>query len=363
MVLRERSFIHVLCCFFLLLLSNNSSAKDVSFHITKGVSIGTWLTDNNAKIDDACKIFDVGDVDSLAKYGFDHIRIPVSESILFHNDGLLNRSVWALVHKIIRRCRANSIRVVFDLHKVNNYYIDNWDGVTKESQNLIRIWTTILNELEKYPEEILAYELLNKANSKDHQRWNAVSNLLIKYIRSRNKKRIIVIGSNGNNKVDNIKYLETPLNDSNIIICFHFYEPSLLTKYKAVYTQFGKIRFKEALNYPGNLVTNSNYDRLTDKEKKIVAPYRRAYDRNYIKARFSSAVKYAKNHNVKLYLSEFGCLPNNGGKTRLAWLTDVISVCKEYKIPFCLWDYNSGFGFVDRKTGKIDREMLRVVVN
>ena len=165
---------------------------------------------------------------------------------------------------------------------------------------------------------MLAYELLNKPNMKTDDQWNNISNALIKYIRKRNTRRVIILGSN-NNTVDKIDKLEIPRGDPNIIISFHFYEPSLLTKYRAAYAAFGRIKFKEKLVYPGFLVSDSNYYYLNNNDRKIVEPYRNYYNRNTIKSRLKKAVAYSKNNGAKLYLSEFGCLPNNGVETQNAW--------------------------------------------
>ena len=360
-------------CFFLfifflhetpILSLNNPKDIYTEFKIIKGVNIGNWLEGQNSNvIPNISKMsFGVEDVDSIAMYGFDHIRLPISERMILKEKNEINSEVMMLVHKILRQCEKRKLKVIFDLHGVNYHDECFLDRVSeREKYNLLRIWRVLLNELEQYPVEMLAYELLNKPNMKTDDQWNNISNALIKYIRKRNTRRVIILGSN-NNTVDKIDKLEIPRGDPNIIISFHFYEPSLLTKYRAAYAAFGRIKFKEKLVYPGFLVSDSNYYYLNNNDRKIVEPYRNYYNRNTIKSRLKKAVAYSKNNGAKLYLSEFGCLPNNGVETQNAWIKDIVSVCRELNIAYCLWEYNSGFGFIDRKTKKIrNSQMLDIL--
>jgi len=51
-------------------------------------------------------------------------------------------------------------------------------------------------ELRQYPNEKLAYEILNEAVAKDSEDWNKVFNKVLAAIRTREPGRIIVLGSN-----------------------------------------------------------------------------------------------------------------------------------------------------------------------
>lgn len=342
-------------------------AKPTNFKIKKGVNIGNWLSSSKLRGEERAKIFTTDDIDKLASYGFDHLRLPVSEDQMFTKEGEIDKEAMSLAHTIIRQCRKKHMRIIFDLHITRSHHFsvgENRLWSSKESQDsLVRMWKLFMKELEKYPEDFLAYELLNEPVAPKNEQWNDLSELLIKTIRSVNKRRVIVLGSNKWQAPPFIEKLELPQGDKNIILSFHFYEPTLLTHYGAKWhRRFGKLKMKNTMDYPGLLVNDDNYNSLSEEEKKLVEPYRKVFDLEFMRKRWEPAIKFAKKKGLKLYLGEFGCLPYNSNETRLRWLKDVVSLCKEYNIAYCLWEYNNVFGFAERGTGIIkNQEMLRIL--
>ena len=197
------------------------------FVIEKGVNIAHWLSQSNIRGEQRARMITKNDIDALASYGFDHVRLPVDEEQIFHEDGTIDEEAMALAHNAIEWCREDGMRVVFDLHIIRSHHFNGgssntlWSDVAQQDK-LIDLWMKLSDELRKYPNSLVAYDLLNEAVAPEDQQWSALAARLIKAIRQREKKRTIVLGSNSWDNVRKIKLLEVPEKDKNIILQFHF---------------------------------------------------------------------------------------------------------------------------------------------
>ena len=89
-----------------------------------------------------------------------------------------------------------------------------------------------------------------------------------------------------------------------------------------------------ALTYPGDLINEKDFEKLSDEEKKIVAPYRRMYSKRTIAHEIEQALKVAKDNGVRLYCGEFGCLPFGNHASRYNWYRDLISIFQKKKVAY-----------------------------
>lgn len=326
--------------------------KPTEFDIHKGVNIGCWLSQGSLNNPYRDRIFTEEDIKLLKENGFDHLRFPVDEMQLFNEDMTLNESTVHLIHRTIRCCIENGIKVIFDLHVIRSHHFLAEDSPLfsseKEQTKLVDMWRVIQSELRQYPVTDVAYEILNEAMAREDGQWSDLLLKVLSMIRETEKDRIVVFGANRQNNVAHVKNIKLPEGDRNIMLSFHFYEPLLITHYQAVWTVLKDLKFNGDMQYPGQLIPDSVYEQLTDEEKEIVAPYNHYYDRQWIQDTWQEAIDFAKEKGLKLYLGEFGCMVNCGEPVRLAWLKDVVAVARENDIPYSMWEYSAQFGFADR---------------
>lgn len=346
--------------------SDMASDENREFTITKGVNIGNWLSQSDIRGEKRIQAFTQIDIDKLSSYGFDHIRLPVDEEQLFHKNGDMDMETMQLVHNVIHWCRDKGMKVIFDLHILRSHNFGNatnllWND-KREQEKLSLMWMAIAEQLEQYPVSLVAYELMNEPVAPNNYQWNLLALKLIKQIREKEKERIIVLGANRWSGVEQIQQLSIPQNDANLILEFHFYEPYLLTHYQAGWTNFATLNKKGTLQYPGLLISDKFYSELNDIEKIIVSPYNKRYDKAFILNQWQSAIDFAKAKGLKLYCGEFGCLPNVGEKSRLAWIQDIVNLCQENDIAYSYWEYNSIFGFADKDGNIINLQLLNSLV-
>lgn len=335
------------------------------FPIEKGVNIGNWLSQSSTRGGDRDKAFTEKDVKALASYGFDHIRLPVDEEQLFDTAGNLDKEVLALVHRTIRYCRDAGMRVLFDLHIIRSHHFNDdvnplWE-VPAEQEKLLEMWRAIDSELKVYPADLVAYEFLNEPVADDPASWNSLYNRLIAQIRETDKDRVLVIEANRWGGVRHIKEMDIPLDDTNLILQFHFYEPFLMTSYQASWGKFADLNFSTPMKYPGKLISDAQYQALTDSEKALVQPYYKYYDKNTFADMWKDAIRFAKDKGLRLYLGEFGCLSNCGKDNRNNWVSDIVDLCRGNGIPYSWWEYNHSYGFADRSGNVIHPDLLEIL--
>lgn len=371
----SKSVLFALCFLPIILYACESDKADSeeipeitksSFTIHKGVNIGNWLSQSDVFGTERAKAFTEAHVKKLASYGFDHIRLPVDEEHLFNENGVMDMETMQLVHNVIDWCRMAGIKVLFDLHIVRSHNFGNeinplWND-PKEQDKLADLWAKITNQLEKYPESLVAYELLNEPIAPSNSQWNALSARLIKQIREKNKNRVIVLGSNQWSGVGTVNQLSVPENDPNIILEFHCYEPYLLTHYQASWSVFAKLNLNSDMNYPGYLFSNEVYSALSDDDKQLVNPYRGEYSKSAILEQWKAAIAFAKSKGLQLYCGEFGCLETAGAKNRIAWTKDIVSLCRENDIAYAYWEYYGIFGFANKDGFVHNAELLDCLI-
>lgn len=335
------------------------------FSIRKGVNIGNWLSQSSVRGEERDRAFNETFVRDIASYGFDHIRLPVDEEQLFDENGEFDMETLGLVHRTIKQCEASGLKVLFDLHIIRSHNFDSagnqlWTSL-EEQDRLLGLWHKIDEQLCGYSPDLVAYEFLNEPVAPDTEQWNQLFNRFIRQIREHDKERVLVIESNRWGGTRHVREMSVPEEDPNIIIEMHFYEPYLLTHYQAGWSKFAGLDFSMPMQYPGKLMSAELYDALSDEEKTIVKDYYADYSKETILDSWQSAIDFAASKGLRLYLGEFGCLPECGRTNRMNWMSDVVGLCRENGIPYCYWEYNRIFGFADTYGNVTDQELLEIL--
>lgn len=538
-----KRFILYTACLFSFLMASCSEKDDVvtggngtkqtyiPFAINKGVNISAWLSQSDVRGEARKNNFTEAEVQQLAGFGFDHIRLPMDEEQLFTEDGQKIPEAFELMHNAIKWCKEANMKVIADLHILRSHHfnggggtqviesfvnsfedgqtsgwfsydasqlttevVDNpevnstnpsqkvlhikktsntewmagardmlvplgvapnqfgylrmkvrknnksvitievqdengasvytgytplnanqWETVSIpmdkmngnykrlvlrpdngpgelwvddiffstsnvgdnsqiviETDNTPKLWTdkdaqyhyfdlwkALADELKDYPNDLVAYELLNEPVAPYASQWNSLSSQLVRELRLTEPERKLVIGSNMWQGVGTFSALTVPANDPNIILSFHFYNPHLFTHYQAEWAEMKDLNV--AIHYPGEVITPEDYAQLSDKEKKIVDPYMGTYDKGVLAGMAQKAIKRAQELGLQLHCGEFGCYKKTPKADRINWMQDIISIFRENGIAYSYWDYKAGFGFCNSKGEVIDQEVLNLL--
>ena len=128
-------------------------------------------------------------------------------------------------------------------------------------------WRQISGELNSYPVDMVAYELMNEPVADDPEDWNRIVGECYSAVRALEKKRVIVIGSNMWQSFDTVSQLALPEGDPNIILSFHYYNPMLLTHYQASWMDLRD--YHGPVHYPGQVVTEEELSPLTERDQEL----------------------------------------------------------------------------------------------
>lgn len=347
------------------------------FEIYRGMNISHWISQTGDWVDRKT-FFTEQDVIDLKQWGFDHIRLPVDEEIIFDEAGVPIDSSFADLTNAIDWCLKHDIRVIVDLHILRSHHFNArnhegemtlWDNPEAQEKFLI-LWDTLSARLNHYPNNMVAYEFMNEPVAPEHEMWNDLVSKAFKRIRALEPDRVLMLGSNRWQKPHTFPYLKVPENDPNIILTVHTYHPYFVTHYKAFWS--AAKYYDGPVQYPGYPITQEDYAKYVDTTNKalvsrIIEELSFEYfDKNKLLEIMQPAIDKAKEYNLQLYCSEFGCLPNVDRETRLRYYEDITNMFRENNITFSAWDYKGNFGIVGwdneaKQNTWIDEEVIEIL--
>ncbi|MBO7428550.1 MAG: cellulase family glycosylhydrolase [Paludibacteraceae bacterium] len=325
-----------------------------TLYLQNGVNISHWLSQSSDRGEVRANKITKADFDSIAAMGFDFIRLAVDEEQLY--DEAMNRdsSTFALMHNAINWALGNCLNVVVDLHIVRSHHFNNENGHPntlfqdpKEQEKIVNIWKDLQKDLNQYPNDRLAYELMNEPVAPTCEDWNLLVEKMVNGIRETEKERTIIFGSNRWQIPQTFDSLRVPENDKYIMLSYHFYEPSLVTHHQAPWTDYAFYAGK--VNYPGIQVTDSlALDSLTQEQKDKIASMNGEYNKEIMYEHMKLAIDKADSLGLQLYCGEFGAYPFFVDKdVRLRWYQDICDIFHTYNIANCHWCYKGDFPIVN----------------
>ncbi|MDR1723108.1 MAG: glycoside hydrolase family 5 protein [Tannerella sp.] len=338
------------------------SKEKLDFVLGKGVNISHWLSQSNTRGEARQKWFTRDDVALISSLGFDHIRIPIDEEQMFDEEGRKEKEAFALLHNALKWCDEFHLRAVVDLHILRSHHFNNAVKPLftdpKAQEQFYECWRKISSELKKYPVSMVAYELMNEPVADDPEVWNVIVNRCASVVRKLEPKRYIIIGSNRWQGYETVKDLRLPEGDPNIIISFHYYNPFLLTHYRASWTD--NKNYTGPVHYPGFLIHDADIAGLTQEEgEKFGNANRQFYDIRKIESDFNEVLKVAKSKGLRVYCGEYGCINSAPEDDANRWFRDVNTLFERHGISRAVWDYKGSFGII--KNGDIYWPMVEAL--
>ncbi len=349
----KKIFYLVLAVVTLSCTSTQTQDKNDRFRINRGLNLSHWLSQTDKRGAEREAYVTAADFKNIANMGFDHIRLPIDETQMWDEQGNRHEEAFKLLHFAIEQCKENNLRVIVDLHTLRSHHFNETEKMTlwydtAAQQKYISFWKQLSAELNKYPNELLAYDPLNEAVADRAEEWNSLINWVVDEIRVLEPSRTIIMGSNRWQTVENFKYLRIPQGDTNIILSFHFYSPLAFTHYQSPWSEFKDLGL--GTTYPGWAIDTVN-NKITDERKvATIAKWTNYCTKNSLSYQINQAVEIAKTHNLQLYCGEFGCFPTSDLNSRLRWYEDVIDIFKKNDIAWSHWNYKNDFPIVDTVT-------------
>jgi endoglucanase len=337
---------------------------DEKFVIHRGLNVSHWLSQTEIRGEEREQYMQARDFKVIADMGYDHVRIPIDEEQMWDEAGNKNKEAFRLLHKAIKWSFENDLRVIVDLHILRSHHFNSdskrlWTD-TVAQQQFWGFWEQLSEELKQYPNDKLAYELLNEAVADNPEDWNNLIAKGIQTVRKNEPERTIVVGSNKWQMVYTFPELKVPENDTNLILSFHFYEPFIITHYRTSWNAM--YPFEGNLNYPGYTIDTAEYANWDGKVLEMLQAQNGLYSKEVFQEKINIAIEVAKKYNLPLYCGEFGCFPSTPIALRQLVYADLISVFEENNIAWCHWNYKNDFPVVDSETLEPIEEIQAVLI-
>ena len=332
------------------------TGKVNNFKIRRGTNVSHWLSQSEARGEMRRLHIQEEDFARLESLGFDFVRIPIDEVQFWDEQGNKQPEAWTLLTNALDWAGKHHLRAIVDLHIIRSHNF-NAENEGKENslftsekaqQDLINLWYQLSDALKGYSPDWVAYEFMNEPVAKEHEQWNQLVAKVHKALRAREPQRTLVVGSNLWQGYETMKYLKVPEGDKNIVLSFHYYNPMVLTHYRAWWTPIGKYTGK--VHYPGILVSQEDYDAAPDDLKPELKPYTtQVWDINKIREDFRDAIAVAKKYGLQLFCGEWGIYERTPREMGYEWVKDMLTVFDEFNIASTTWCYDADFGFWDQQ--------------
>lgn len=320
------------------------------FGLRRGTNVSHWLSQSELRGPERRAACTREDVLRVRELGLDHLRLPVDEEQLWRKDGSREEEAFALLLEGLAWCGEAGLAAVVDLHILrSHHFLERSPALFADEREAARfagLWRDLSEALEEQPLDAVAYELLNEPVAADDEDWNRVAAAALAAIRAREPERTVVVGGNHLSNYAHLGGLRVP-DDVNLVLTFHYYEPPLLTHYRASWVP-ETAPYAGPIRYPGSPVPDDELERLPADLRAVVEPANEAYDRARIEADVALPLAMAARSGHPLYCGEFGVLATVPDETRLRWYRDVLDVLDERELAWATWDLKGGFGIFAR---------------
>lgn len=349
----------------------------------KGVNLGGWFSQIDAirqkdpdgfpgDLEHMRTFLGPADFRQIKDWGFDHVRLPMDWSDLFHADPVRPKAeVFALLDRAVEDLLSQGLRIILDLHRCPGHNFEA--GLTsdqsfftnpQERKDCLRVWSVLAERYGSHENVLL--ELLNEPVAPSSQVWNEVKKELADAIRAQAPKSTLVVGANLWNSAAEFATLE-PLEDPNILYSVHFYNPVLFTHQHTPWTPWPEYQISRP--YPGT------YELPLDSESKLPRDAGR-WDKARLAAQLEPVFRFRETYGVQVACNEFGVyMGGPATEHRLAWMRDILDLFAENQVGWTYWNYkNLDFGLISRGEAlfqnspqyqnpeRLDRELLALLL-
>ncbi|MBQ7463852.1 MAG: cellulase family glycosylhydrolase [Lachnospiraceae bacterium] len=333
-----------------------------------GINFGGWLSQCDHTKERYDTFIVEKDFETVAKWGLDHVRIPVDYELVEDESGNYQDEGFSYIQFAIDECRKNGLHMILDLHRTFGYSFDEHHVEKGFFENeayqerFYRLWEEFAKRFSSN-EDILAFELLNEVTKSEYRdTWNRVSDTCIKRIRSIAPTIKIVVGGYHYNNIESLPYLNLP-QDENIIYNFHFYEPIILTHQGASWMDRMDRSFRINADATYEELTKATRDNVDEDFEGFpgMDPAARL-SAEFFERKFEKAARLAEERGTSLYCGEYGSIDLSGGENTLKWYRLISSAFEKYGIGRAAWTYRQmDFGINDPYMDGIRDEVIKLL--
>lgn len=254
--------------------------------------------------------------------GFDFVRVVLQSFRHMDAENRLDPKWLATLDWVVSEASKAGLGVILDEH--------DFDVCSKAPDacepKLLAFWRQIGDRYRDAPDTVL-FELLNEPHAPlDAARWNAMLARLIPMVRATNPRRTLVIGPTRWNNLEELPTLQLPMNDRNILVTFHSYEPFRFTH--------------QGASWAGESAALKNIPFTVADEARIRSDY-------------DKVAAWSKANDRPVLMGEFGAYEKSGTPVaaRARYTATVRREAEAHGFSWAYWQFDSDFIVYD-----IDRD-------
>lgn len=311
------------------------------------------------------RAFEEFDFATLAEWGFNFVRLPLSYWVWGSKDdwSLVNEAPLKEIDRAIELGRQYGIHVNINFHRIPGYCInerelepaDLFSGTKVQREKALAAavfhWKVFAKRYKGIPNRQVSFDLINeppKMRSYEgylEERYVEIVKELVAGIRDIDPMRLIF--------ADGINIGQAPvlgIVDLGLVQSTRGYMPKAVSHYTATWVPKDEFESFNVPTWP-----------LKDDRGAI-------WDRARLKVEYIDRYKPLVDRGVQIHVGEWGCFNKTPHAVALAWMTDCLSLWKEAGWGNSMWNLRGSFGVLDSdrvdvkyedyKGHKLDRKML-----
>lgn len=340
----------LLLAFLTTASAGQSPAHEAARRFMRGANFGNFL--EAPKGANWGARYEAEDLENVRREGFDHIRLPVrwSDYAGPAPGHQLSADIFARADSLITNALSQKLGVIVNLHHFDEFT----DNPPAHTNKLMALWRQIAAHYAGAP-DTLAFEILNEPrDAATTVVMNPIYAGAIQEIRKTNPKRTLFIGPGRWNQVSELKNLQLPDDERNLIVTIHCYEPFYFTHQGATWS--GPDTKVKGIQFPGppaaplvpdpSLHINtwvSNWIHRYNIETGTNNPSSSEAFRKAIRA----ARQWSLENNRPVHMGEFGCYIQADEKSRIRFHAEFRRALDEAGMGWAIWDWKAGFRYWD----------------
>jgi endoglucanase len=314
--------------------------------------------------------FDEFDFATMAEWGFDFARLPLSYWVWGSRDdwSLIKEEPLKQIDKAVDLGKQHNIHVNINFHRIPGYCInqrelepaDLFTDTAPQREKALNAakfhWQAFAKRYKGIPNRQLSFDLINeppKMRSYEgalEERYMEIVNALVGAIREIDPHRLIFADGMNIGQAPVVGIVPLGLVQST-----RGYQPKAVSHYTATWVPKDEFETFNVPTWP-----------LKDDKGQL-------WDRAYLQKVYVDLYKVITDKGVQVHVGEWGCFNKTPHEVALAWITDCLSVWKQAGWGNSLWNLRGSFGVMDSertdvqyedyKGHKLDRKMLELLRN
>jgi endoglucanase len=264
--------------------------------------------------------------------GFRHVRINLHAFKYMDVTNGIQPLVLDRLDWVIGQAVRNDLIPVVDEHDFSECQrLPESCGV-----KLIAFWKQLSARYAgKFP--ALVFEILNEPGGRMTSAWwNFLAGTILNDIRARNPTRTVIVAAINSDDAEEVKTLELPANDPNIIVTVHYYKPMAFTHQGAEWS-------RQFANATG-------------------VDWGSAEDRRRVTRDFDVIAAWAADAGYPIYLGEFGVYDRADMGARARYLSFVAREAERRGWTWAYWQFDHDFALFDSAREQWIRPVLDALI-